>query len=79
MKRRKDIGFDKQRGNFGCALSSTEKILASTNSVEILVARYKQRKNIGLDKQRGNFGCAFSSAEKIMATKNSVENSGGSL
>ena len=44
MKHRKNIGFDKQRGNFGCAVSSAEKISASTNSVEILVARYQAQK-----------------------------------
>jgi hypothetical protein len=44
IKHRKNIGFDKKRENFGCALSSTEKILASTNSVEILVARYQAQK-----------------------------------
>jgi hypothetical protein len=30
IKRRKNIGFDNKRGNLGCALSSAEKISAST-------------------------------------------------
>ena len=69
MKHRKNIGFDKQRGNFGCALSSPGKIFASPNSVEIFVACYQAKKNFGFEKQRGNFGCALSSAEKITVNK----------
>ena len=69
MKHRKNIGFDKQRGNFGCALSSPGKIFASPNSVEIFVACYQAKKNFGFENSVEILVARYQAQEKITVNK----------